>query len=274
MQYLTDFISFNIQLYIFIISALVLLLILTLFCVHCNDKKRTHRRRRTAHRPSERLPATTFTEIPLKQTTASCDKSLTTFLESAQVQIKSEQSVVKETLLGIVTETYETYDEPAANPRTVEFVGRKSLAPGLHQDVTSFGRYRMENNGLERQYKTINASYKFNESPDKEKSREVIYANFETLVASNFKKKDSFGSEQMIAKKSLIEETEPPALETRFTVQKSEESILSDGEGGDKKKQKAPYEHLHLNDDKKVRHQYENHEIINKSRGFVSALNV
>lgn len=258
MQNLTELFSSNSQIYVFILSALIIFLMLAVFCVYCNKKNKLHRADLKPERSLE-----TFIDVPLVRAEAR-QRSLSTFLASAQEQVTDEKSVVKQALLGLVTEKF---DEPAINPRTVSFIGRKSLA-NLHRDIPNFHLIHSSDDSLERQYRTVNASYKYSQGQGPDKSLEVIYANFET-VTLNLKKKETFGSEQMILKKSSIEE--PPALAERFTVHKSEQSIPTEVEGGEKKKRK-PYEHLHLNDEKKAKHQYENHEIINKSRGFVNPL--
>lgn len=251
--------SFNTQIYIFIVSALIVLLVLVILCVNCNKKRRVHRSKRRQRQSSDknRFDGDRFVDVPL-ELPAPHDRSLSTFLASAQNQMAEEKSVVKQALFGLVTERF---DEPAVNPRKVDFIGRKSVA-NIQKIVPNFHQHRTD--VLERQYMTVDASFKF--SPDEEKNLEIIYANFETLTA-NSKKKDSFGSEQMISKKSLIEE--PPVLVQRFTVQRSVDAIQLEPEGAERKKIN-PYEHLHINDEKKKRNQYENHEIISKNRAFVS----
>lgn len=239
--------SFNNQLYIFIISGLIVLLIVVIFCANC-IKKRQIRREETE---LERHPPTKFDDVPLRQEPPT-ERSLTDFLASAQIDINNEKSVVKQGLFAFVTEQF---DEPASNPRTVEFAPRKSMA-----NITNFYQNRPDH--LERQYLTVNASYKY--SPDQDKSNDCIYANFATMM-SNVQKKESFGSEQMLSKKPSVEE--PPLLAQRFTVQKSADALLTipQTESEEPKKTK-PYEHLHIQDKKKSQAQYENHEIISKNR--------
>lgn len=253
----TGELSFNTQIYIFIVSALIVLLVLFILCVNCNKKPRVHRSKRRQRQSSEknRFDDGRFVDVPL-ELPASRDRSLSTFLASAQNQMADEKSVVKQALFGLVTERF---DEPAVNPRKVDFVGRKSLA-NINKNVSNFHQHHTD--PLERQYMTVDASFKF--SPDEDKSLDIIYANFATLTA-NYKKKDSFGSEQMISKKSLIEE--PPVVAQRFTIQKSVDAIQLEPESAERKKIK-PYEHLHIRNEKRKRHQYENHEIISKNRAF------
>lgn len=260
MHSILDHISIKNLIFIILISIFVIFLHIFVICLYCDRINRVIKRKSNRRSKSRRRHGdASFTDIPLNAR-AIPDKTLTAFLASAREQVVNEKSTVKHGLLEFAAEQF---DEPALYPRSVSSIGRKTDG-NLNSSITNFNAVSYEHRPQEeslqdRRYKTVNASFKYNQE-----NEDITYANL--AIIENLKKKDSFGSEQMIVSKKSIEE--PPPLLHRATIQKSSDSF---GQEIDENKvtKKKPYEHLHISDEKKKKHQYENHEIITRNRSFV-----
>lgn len=276
--------STSVQIYICISCTLLVLVIVLALCVRAKKKRRT---RRTTWQDVSKEETPKFVDVALRPSDPR-KQSLSTFLESAQTKVVEEKSVVKQGLLSIINP--EVFDTPNPCPRTANPAPRPSLAvfqKGLpiQTPTVPMTIYNSSDENLERQYKTVNASYKYQNN--KELSMETIYANFETLT-ENLMKREAFGSEQLIAtmdrpvklkhpeyltrkevfgSEQLMTTTERPVINKRFSVRKSEEVLPSKKLeiAPEVKEKRVQYDYLHFPEPEKKPRSYENHEIIFKA---------